>query len=284
MATYNTYIGARYVPLIMGAYDAAQAYEPLSIVLFEGASYTSKQAVPAGVAPTNDEYWALTGNYNAQVEQYRTEVNEYKQQVTDAVQTVEEELEAQTQAFETKIAEYNENASNKTEQFNTNYNDKLSSYNNNAATKISEYNNNAATKTEEFDTAAQQAIAALPKIVRLRKAAQHTPQGASVEFYSLIETYLAQFGITGEGEELAVVGISYRINGGIKKNMAYRPVQSQSQLPYILSDQYLQIGQSGYSEMSISFEPNPSYTGDYAAIETMDVEVAIISTGNQVTA
>ena len=104
MATYNTYIGARYVPLIMGAYDATQAYEPLSIVLYEGASYTSKQAVPAGVSPTNDEYWALTGNYNAQVEQYRTEVNEYKQQVTDTVQTVEEELEEQTQAFEGKIS------------------------------------------------------------------------------------------------------------------------------------------------------------------------------------
>lgn len=284
MATYNTYIGARYVPLIMGAYDAAKAYEPLTIVLYEGASYTSKQAVPAGVSPTNDEYWALTGNYNAQVEQYRTEVNEYKQQVTDAVQTVEEELEEQTQAFETKIAEYNENASNKTNLFNTNYNDKLSAYNTNATTKTLEYNTNAATKTEEFNAAAQQAIAALPIIVRLRKAAQHTAQAASVEFYSLIDTYLRQFGITGEGEELAVVGVSYRINGGIKKNMAYRPVQSQTQLPYILSDQYLEIGEQGWSELSISFEPNPSYTGDYAAIETMEVEVTIISTGNQATA
>ena len=277
MATYNTYIGARYVPLIMGAYDATKAYEPLTIVLYEGASYTSKQAVPAGVAPTNDEYWALTGNYNAQVEQYRTEVNEYKQQVTDAVQTVEEELEEQTQAFETKIAEYNENASNKTNLFNTNYNDKLSAYNTNATTKTLEYNTNAATKTEEFNAAAQQAIAALPIIVRLRKAAQHTAQAASVEFYSLIDTYLRQFGITGEGEELAVVGVSYRINGGIKKNMAYRPVQSQTQLPYILSDQYLEIGEQGWSELSISFERTPSYTGDYAAIETMDDRICIQS-------
>lgn len=152
MATYNTYIGARYVPLIMGAYDATQAYEPLSIVLYEGASYTSKQAVPAGVAPTNDEYWALTGNYNAQVEQYRTEVNEYKQQVTDAVQTVEEELEAQTQAFEGKISEYNANATEKTTTFNTNYETKLNAFNTNAQNKTDAFNSNAEEKTNTYNS------------------------------------------------------------------------------------------------------------------------------------
>ena len=152
MATYNTYIGARYVPLIMGAYDATKAYEPLTIVLYEGASYTSKQAVPAGVAPTNDEYWALTGNYNAQVEQYRTEVNEYKQQVTDAVQTVEEELEEQTQAFEGKISEYNANATEKTTTFNTNYETKLNAFNTNAQNKTDAFNANAEEKTNTYNS------------------------------------------------------------------------------------------------------------------------------------
>ena len=152
MATYNTYIGARYVPLIMGAYDATQAYEPLTIVLYEGASYTSKQAVPAGVSPTNDEYWALTGNYNAQVEQYRTVVNEYKQQVTDAVQTVEEELETQTQAFEGKITEYNNNATEKTTLFNTNYETKLNTFNTNAQNKTAAYNSNAEEKTNSYNS------------------------------------------------------------------------------------------------------------------------------------
>ena len=152
MATYNTYIGARYVPLIMGAYDATKAYEPLTIVLYEGASYTSKQAVPAGVSPTNDEYWALTGNYNAQVEQYRTEVNEYKQQVTDAVQAVEEELEEQTQAFEGKISEYNANATEKTTLFNTNYETKLSAFNTNAQDKTNAFNSNAEEKTNSYNS------------------------------------------------------------------------------------------------------------------------------------
>ena len=65
------YIGARYVPIIDGEYNSEKVYEPLTIVTYNGSSYTSKKSVPAGTLPTNTEYWALTGNYNAQVEEYR---------------------------------------------------------------------------------------------------------------------------------------------------------------------------------------------------------------------
>lgn len=75
---YNVYVGARYVPLIMGQWSETVAYEPLSIVVFEGNSYTSRTFVPVGVPVTNETYWAATGNYNAQVEQYRQEVVEVK--------------------------------------------------------------------------------------------------------------------------------------------------------------------------------------------------------------
>ena len=70
----NQYIGARYVPLITGEWDATISYEPLSVALYQGSSYTSICSVPVGVPPTNTAFWALTGNYNAQVEQYRQEV------------------------------------------------------------------------------------------------------------------------------------------------------------------------------------------------------------------
>lgn len=72
--TTMQYIGARYVPLIMGAWDSTIDYEPLSIVTYQGNSYTSRRYTPAGTQITNNEYWALTGEYNAQVAQYRTEV------------------------------------------------------------------------------------------------------------------------------------------------------------------------------------------------------------------
>lgn len=69
------YIGARYVPLFAdpAEWDNTKTYEPLTIVLHKGNSYTSRQYVPAGIDINNNEYWALTGNYNAQIEAYRAE-------------------------------------------------------------------------------------------------------------------------------------------------------------------------------------------------------------------
>lgn len=70
----NQYIGARYVPLITGEWDSTIAYEPLTVVLYQGSSYTSICSVPSGIPPTNTSFWALTGNYNAQVQEYLNEV------------------------------------------------------------------------------------------------------------------------------------------------------------------------------------------------------------------
>lgn len=71
------YIGARYVPLFGRKdeesieWDNSAPYEPLTIVLYQGNSFTSRQYVPAGVEITNEDFWAITGNYNAQIEEYR---------------------------------------------------------------------------------------------------------------------------------------------------------------------------------------------------------------------
>lgn len=67
------YIGARYVPLFAdpAEWNNTRTYEPLTIVIHQGNSYTARQYVPVGIDITNAEYWALTGNYNAQVEAYR---------------------------------------------------------------------------------------------------------------------------------------------------------------------------------------------------------------------
>lgn len=74
----NTYIGARYVPKFSDTpgseWDNSIQYEPLTIVLYQGNSYTSKTFVPTGVDITNDTYWAPTGNFNAQLAGYIKEV------------------------------------------------------------------------------------------------------------------------------------------------------------------------------------------------------------------
>lgn len=70
------FVGARYVPIIAGEWDNTHTYEPLMVVTYQGASYTSRQYVPAGIEITNESYWVLSANYNAQVEAYRKEVRD----------------------------------------------------------------------------------------------------------------------------------------------------------------------------------------------------------------
>lgn len=76
----NIYIGNRYVPVFANPveWDNLREYEPLTIVTYQGTSYTSKKRVPVGIGLDNKDYWVVTGNYNAQVEAYRQEVEETK--------------------------------------------------------------------------------------------------------------------------------------------------------------------------------------------------------------
>lgn len=85
MAT-TQYVGARYIPLFAEPleWDKTKQYEPLTIVTANGNSYTSRQFVPAGIEVTNGAFWALTGNFNAQIEQYRKEVTAYDGRITTA--------------------------------------------------------------------------------------------------------------------------------------------------------------------------------------------------------
>lgn len=83
------YVGARYVPKIMGEWNKALQYEALSVVTYMGNSFTSKIPVPSNIDITNEKYWINTANYNAQVEEYRKETekitkefNYYKNYVT----------------------------------------------------------------------------------------------------------------------------------------------------------------------------------------------------------
>lgn len=80
----SQYVGARYVPKFADPieWDTERGYESLTIVTFKGESYTSKCPVPPGIDIKNERYWALTGAYNAQVEEYKNQVKDLSQQVT----------------------------------------------------------------------------------------------------------------------------------------------------------------------------------------------------------
>ena len=94
------YIGARYVPIFGRKdetsiqWDNSAPYEPLTIVQYQGNSYTSRQYVPAGVNILNEEFWAITGNYNAQIEAYRQEVQGFSGRIA-AIEESDETQNAQ---------------------------------------------------------------------------------------------------------------------------------------------------------------------------------------------
>ena len=84
------YTGMRYVPVFADPpeWSSANSYEPLEIVIHEGSSYTSKTFVPVGIDISDTGYWALTGNYNAQVEQYRQEVLKFDGRINANAQAI----------------------------------------------------------------------------------------------------------------------------------------------------------------------------------------------------
>ena len=105
----NVYVGHRYVPKIVGEWDNSKTYEALSIVQYQGNSFTSRQNVPTGIDITNAEYWVSTGNYNAQVEQYRQDVVGVKNDLAnkaskDELATIENTLNLKQSTFENVAA------------------------------------------------------------------------------------------------------------------------------------------------------------------------------------
>lgn len=96
VAGTRQYIGARYVPIFgrgrgtsVDWDGGANAYEPLSIVYWQGDTYTSRRYVPAGIDITDSDYWVITGRYNAQVEQYRQEVLGFSDRIDGAYAAVD---------------------------------------------------------------------------------------------------------------------------------------------------------------------------------------------------
>ena len=81
-------------------------YEPLTIVTYQGNSYTSMQYVPTSISIADTAYWALTGNFNAQVEAYRAEVRAFD----DRINANAAAINANTAAINENAAAINANA------------------------------------------------------------------------------------------------------------------------------------------------------------------------------
>lgn len=91
--TVREYIGARYVPIFDGYWDATKDYEPLTMVISSqeataGNSYMSRTYIPAGMPLTNSTYWVLTGEYDAQIASLRYAVDENTEDIGDNAEAI----------------------------------------------------------------------------------------------------------------------------------------------------------------------------------------------------
>lgn len=82
------YIGARYAPKFMGAWDKTSEYAALSVVYTNEQSYVSRKTVPANTEITNTEFWIKSADWNAQVAQYNQNVERYEKEVLKYSDTV----------------------------------------------------------------------------------------------------------------------------------------------------------------------------------------------------
>lgn len=96
------YIGARYAPQFMGAWDKAREYAALSVVYTNDQSYVSRKTVPANTEITNTEFWIKSADWNAQVAQYNQNVERYEKEVLKYADTVNGLVGKTVYAYNTK--------------------------------------------------------------------------------------------------------------------------------------------------------------------------------------
>ena len=86
------YIGARYVPIMAGDWDSTREYEALSVVQYQGDSYTSKMYVPVGVDILNTQYWVKTGTFNQQVAAMGSRIDALQTAYDDQFDDISDEI------------------------------------------------------------------------------------------------------------------------------------------------------------------------------------------------
>lgn len=127
----NTYVGRRYIPKLFqnpndnsATWTSSVPHESLTIVMWQGASYTSKQDVPVGIDIGDIRYWVRSADYNAQVSIYEQNVRDYHQYVIDQIGVINDNYDD----FKNVVNQANED-------FKVEINNDLTTYNQNIDTK-----------------------------------------------------------------------------------------------------------------------------------------------------
>lgn len=81
----NQYIGARYVPKFEDTWNNTLIYEPLVVVRYGNANYISIKEVPAGILPTNPNYWQIYSRDGVVSPELIADVNNLKAQAPNSI-------------------------------------------------------------------------------------------------------------------------------------------------------------------------------------------------------
>lgn len=100
------YIGLRYAPKFVGAWDKTSEYAALSVVYTNDQSYVSRKTVPANTEIINTEFWVKSADWNAQVAQYNQNVEQYQANVEQYNQNVETYTQAVNQFYADTLHSY----------------------------------------------------------------------------------------------------------------------------------------------------------------------------------
>ena len=225
----KTVIG-RNLPLYKGNYDSNTTYDIYDVVVLNGSSYVSKKKNNAGNNPgENTEYWQLLAKCGAKgdkgnkgekgdtpvagVDYYTNEERErFKNAVIDASKQDIENL------TETKITEFNTNATEKTNTFNSNSTQKISDYNDNHTAKLNEYNRTAEEVINSFDIVSKYIDAEHDTVVTDENI--ETTINDSTKWYGKIDARGRTEQEQYNGKNLFNISASSGKNGGVEVTVA----------------------------------------------------------------
>lgn len=168
----NKYIGARYVPKILRddePWDKTKEYEALTVVFHQGNSFTSRQYVPANIDILNKDYWACTGNYDAQVEIYRQETQKAVQTVNNKLDgfsnTQDGKFQQMLNNYKTQINNYAEGKYNDINEQIEQTNDNLTSVQNDINTKMQKANEDLQDTVEGYTQSVNNQLQQIENII-----------------------------------------------------------------------------------------------------------------------
>jgi hypothetical protein len=160
----NIFIGRRYIPKQCGGWDSSlnTEYENLSVVQWQGKSYTSKGTVPKGIDIENIQYWISSADYNAQVAIYEKNVSDYHQFTIDQINSINTGNTTFQNNVNTSIDDFKTSVNSSNTTFKNDINDDIITFKTSVNADNTTFKNGINGDVETFKTSVNTSISNIP--------------------------------------------------------------------------------------------------------------------------